>query len=292
MCVILACGPGVPLPPPEHIVNANLDNPHGWGVSINLPKACRVHRGLSPVGTCRRCRSRSQVAVMRGFDTGALLDAVDRLEALRTPASSLVVHCRIGTGGTNTLDNTHPFPITDKLALFHNGIFSEATVPTETNPKKPDSYHLANAIAPAVRHNPSWIHAPLFTTWLDALCRQPAYQSKVLLLDAVYGQVLYNRTAWVDGGDGRLYSNDGPLWRWIEQTGPSPSVDWVNEDIGTAGYAFDPFDDETSDLGFATWKDDHGRYSQRRRLEDLEEEAEAAFMRENEDLVACVRGYG
>ena len=53
---------------------------------------------------------------------------------------SLVIHCRIGTGGTNSKKNTHPYPITndinklhstfivDNIGIAHNGIISDYNI--------------------------------------------------------------------------------------------------------------------------------------------------------------------
>ncbi len=269
MCVILNSGPGIKTAPVEHLVASNTANPHGWGVAISLPVPCESHRAKGPIGACAKCREVSSVLMTRGFDTGGLLDAVARVDALRTPLSSLVVHCRIATGGDISLGNTHPFEVTDKVLLFHNGIFSEQAIPTTLDPSKPDSYHLAKAIAPEVSADPLRIISDAFTEDLNALC-VTGYPSKVLLLDAVYGSVRFNQNAWVDGGEGRQYSNAGPLFGigdyetdedfWADQEDSSDYVDYK--------------DLEDSHSEWATWKDDI------RLFEDLEEEARYAHRRE------------
>jgi hypothetical protein len=98
---------------------------------------------------------------------------------------------------------------------------------------------------------------------MDDLCKA-GYPSKVLLLDAVCGNVLYNRDAWIEGGDGRLYSNEGPLFDPYDyQTDEEfwkVHPEWLSE----------AEDDES----WATWKDDV------RRNETLIEDAEWEDLRE------------
>jgi hypothetical protein len=257
MCVIMSGGPGIAPPPNGHLIRANKENPHGWGVSINIPNKCRKHNDFGPVGTCPECRNLSEIAHIRGFSTEELIDAVARLELLRTPLSSMVVHCRIATGGTITTENIHPFYVSDTLDLFHNGIFSEEAIPTVSDPKRPDSYHLARLIAPVLAQDYAWLHSVPFTEWMNALCTS-GYPSKVLLHDAVYGPVLYNRNAWCDGGEGRLYSNEGPLY--------DPYDYQTDEDFWKENPEFTA---ELDELSFETWKDEIRRQEAQEILANL-----------------------
>jgi hypothetical protein len=202
MCIILAIPPGTPIPLPEHLERSNVNNPHGWGVSINLPVACATHacQASPPVPGCARCVLQSSLVIARGFDTESLIAAVDDLQAMRkqNPLSAMVVHCRIATSGAVNLDNTHPFEVNWRLLLFHNGIFPEALVPI-TNPSRPDTWHLAREMFYDFFEN----GAPDY--WLEQLCKKS--HSKVALLDSMNGISLYNDATWVPGGDGRWYSN-------------------------------------------------------------------------------------
>jgi hypothetical protein len=233
MCVIMSSGPGVPAPPYDHLVNANEANPHGWGVAVNLPKACKMHsRSMStlrpegqPSVSCKACRVLSTVLVERGFTTEELIVSVNDAEALRTtnPLASLVVHTRIATGTPVTIANTHPFEVTETLQLFHNGIFSELALPV-TDKLKPDSWHLAQLIKPHILTQASYFLAGPFKQWLDEFCKV-GYSNKILLLDAVSGSAIYNESAWVNGLEGRLYSNSTPMeipWE--------PIIDYTRKD--------------------------------------------------------------
>lgn len=232
MCVIMSSTPGVPAPPVEHLENANDHNPHGWGVAVNLPALCAKHRPHGKrVVSCHDCRQLSEVVVERGFNTDDLIQSVRNAELLREQnrMASLVIHARIATGGGVNLNNTHPFAVNDKIVLFHNGIFPEKLVPI-TNPKKPDSWHVAQMVKPVLDVDPARFLAKDFRAWMDALCQES--HSKVVLLDAIAGPVLYNVPLWVDGLEGRNYSNSTPMeepWSYTYFQTKAPKDDFDDE---------------------------------------------------------------
>jgi hypothetical protein len=172
--------------------------------------------------------------------------------------------------------------VTDKLVLFHNGIFHEEAIPTVSEPHRPDSYHLAKILTPYLEKAHSWLLDPAFIACMDELCKE-GYPSKVCLLDAVYGPVLYNRAAWVDGGEGRLYSNGGPLFDPYDYKEYGTEEDWwaKNGDYEDIGPEWS--DDPAYDDG-RTWKDDV------KRLEDLKEEAAYAHEMDEWRMLAHLRG--
>jgi len=60
-------------------------------------------------------------------------------ERTKTP---IFIHARIGTSGTNDLKNVHPFKITKKLVMMHNGIISYPKLFTQES----DTRHLVRFI--------------------------------------------------------------------------------------------------------------------------------------------------
>lgn len=116
MCIIAVKKPGVPFPSEETIENMWYSNPDGAGIMYT--------------------DGSNRVTIDKGYMT--LKEFTARLEALRTEIDvdkeAVVFHFRIGTSGGNVAQNTHPFPISNrvkdlrslrtrtKIGIAHNGI--------------------------------------------------------------------------------------------------------------------------------------------------------------------------
>ena len=117
MCIICIKEKNVNLPTTETIENMWYNNADGAGVMYPTTKGVQIRKGFM---------------TLKAFKKG--------LEAIRkeidTTATPMILHFRIGTHGGDTAENTHPFPISDKLPLLqskrltvplavaHNGIIS------------------------------------------------------------------------------------------------------------------------------------------------------------------------
>lgn len=101
MCVIIYSPNGVI--PNAHLSQSLSCNPDGWGYTFYSAKQKRViaRHGMTPAEFWKAWQA----------------------DAKARKGRPTVFHSRIGTSGTKTTDNCHPFPIDNHdLWLFHNGI--------------------------------------------------------------------------------------------------------------------------------------------------------------------------
>ena len=112
MCVIV-------LKPVGHTLSAEIinrsytANPQGWGLAWWKPAVTK---------TRKRAASKAAWYYCRGLDRVSLIDAC--AEYLREDSVALL-HCRIASKGSVSLENTHPFPMTRHGGLLmHNGTLS------------------------------------------------------------------------------------------------------------------------------------------------------------------------
>ena len=119
MCVIIAKNKSDRLPTKAELTNCFKRNPDGAGFMYTYNGKVVIDKGYM---TEKSFLNRYE-HLLKKFD-----DFKDK---------SLVIHCRIGTAGTNTAQNTHPYPVTSSLkrlhktyttcnlGIAHNGIISK-----------------------------------------------------------------------------------------------------------------------------------------------------------------------
>ena len=119
MCVIIAKDKNDRLPTKSELYNCYRYNPDGAGFMYTLNNRVIIDKGYM---TYKEFEKRYNY-LLRRFDN--------------FKNKALVIHCRIGTAGSNTPQNTHPYPITSdinklhstyirsKIGIAHNGIISE-----------------------------------------------------------------------------------------------------------------------------------------------------------------------
>lgn len=117
MCIIVVKEKGQEMPNNEILENCFERNPDGAGIMYN---------------------DKDRVIIKKGFmNVKELEKELEKIEDIKN--KGLVIHFRIGTSGTNSAGNTHPYEITKKfwnykkldsacdLAVAHNGIISKYT---------------------------------------------------------------------------------------------------------------------------------------------------------------------
>lgn len=182
MCLIIANPSGI-LPPDEYIINGFENNGDGWGVMWT--DGLRIH-------------------VEKGFDLQTLLPAVDALAG-----HPYVIHFRFATHGLRSRDNLHPFKLTKRLYMAHNGILD---VP-ELDHTKSDTWHFAQLLKPVLAKDPSLLQSDHFLSYLG---KTIGSGNKLAFLD-VQGRVsIVNRERGVTE-DGIWYSNSYSLYAssWV-----------------------------------------------------------------------------
>lgn len=110
---------------------------------------------------------KGKVVIDKGFMT--FNDLKKHLEVLYKKYNnfknkSLVIHCRIGTSGTNTKENTHPYCISDDfkelhktkvlcdLGMVHNGIITDYTPLDNVNNTNDTQEFIMKYISPIYKH--------------------------------------------------------------------------------------------------------------------------------------------
>jgi predicted glutamine amidotransferase len=105
MCMLCVVPPNV-IPSRSKLENSALNNPHGFGYAIAVPKERRIHTFTT-------------------MDADACINKFieDRSKYLEGYA---VWHARYATHGSNTVDNCHPFKVgnDEQTYLAHNGILN------------------------------------------------------------------------------------------------------------------------------------------------------------------------
>lgn len=101
-------------------------------------------------------------------------------------------HARMQTHGDIDLDNCHPYKVTDKLWMAHNGILSSGN---DNDPKKSDTWHfIHNVIEPALAYDPDRLMRPEYQAFLGDLIGS---SNKFGFMDAYGNAVIVNRSAGV-----------------------------------------------------------------------------------------------
>jgi predicted glutamine amidotransferase len=179
MCVIIYKPKGVTLSL-STVLRAYQRNDDGWGI------VARTQDGLD---------------VRRGFGRDADEELLDAFDALR--AHELVLHCRIATAGERDLRNTHPFPVSEGLFMFHNGTVN---VDCSADLTMCDSFHLARQLGETLGAEASLaLREPEYAKALGAYAKT----SKLVFVDSD-GIVIVNESLGV-WKDGCWHSNDSAL---------------------------------------------------------------------------------
>ncbi len=103
MCMLCVVPPNV-IPSREKLENSALNNPHGFGFAIVIPKEKRIHAER----TMNADTSINRFIEMRG----------------KYPEGYAMWHARFATHGSTTVENCHPFRVGGdrKTYLAHNGV--------------------------------------------------------------------------------------------------------------------------------------------------------------------------
>lgn len=129
MCMLCVVPPNV-IPSRDKLENSALNNPHGFGYAIAIPKEKRIHT----------FRSMNADECINKFvdDRGKYLEGY------------AIWHARYATHGSNTLDNCHPFMVgKDKDSyLAHNGIIN--VVETRQKDERSDTRIFAEELLPSI----------------------------------------------------------------------------------------------------------------------------------------------
>lgn len=128
MCMLCVVPPNV-LPERGKLENSALNNPHGFGYAIAVPKENRIHtfRSMNP-DECINKFLQDRAVYPEGY---------------------AIWHARFATHGSNTLENCHPFMVgkDEHTYLAHNGILSVVEDPKDD---KSDTRIFAENLLPAI----------------------------------------------------------------------------------------------------------------------------------------------
>ena len=101
-------------------------------------------------------------------------------------------HARMQTHGDIDLDNWHPYKVTDKIWMAHNGILSSGN---DNDPKKSDTWHfIHNVIEPVLAYDPDRLMRPEYQAFLGDLIGST---NKFGFMNAHGNAVIINRSAGV-----------------------------------------------------------------------------------------------
>lgn len=141
-------------------------------------------------------RRNSNLIAEKGFFTfESFWDAYERYER-----EVAVIHFRIKTHGNKDADMCHPFKITDKLYVAHNGIID---ISTEDDKSKSDTWHFNELVLkPELAVDPSPLYRPSFQFLLGSTIGH----SKLAFLDSRGKTVIINKDKGTMEGD-VWYSN-------------------------------------------------------------------------------------
>lgn len=156
-----------------------------------------------------------KVVISKGYMVRDEFMAAYKKAAEENPASTFLIHFRIKTAGSTTVDNTHPFPVPTG-ALIHNGHFftpSNSAGPSDTN-------IFAEGIGKLLKSKTEWFLSK------DKVEKLIGRGSKVALLFDDGDHLILNESAgaW---DDSVWYSN-----AWVANTGKT----WTGYGPNSRGY--------------------------------------------------------
>lgn len=150
----------------------------------------------NPDGAGFVIRQKSSLITEKGFFTfDAFWDAYERYAR-----EVAVIHFRIKTHGNKDADMCHPFRITDKLYVAHNGIID---ISTESDRSKSDTWHFTELVLkPELVPDPAALYRPSFQFLLGSTIGH----SKLAFIDSCGKTVIINKDKGTMEGD-VWYSN-------------------------------------------------------------------------------------
>lgn len=138
----------------------------------------------------------NHLRVIHGFDLEKLIGTVD---AAQTLENELFVHLRFATHGDISLNNVHPFRITDDILMAHNGVIDIARQDRSYS----DTAVFCDLIRPMLASNSELI----FNTGFHELVRRYIGDSRIVFLHSSGKSVIINQS-------------DGIQWQglWLSNT--------------------------------------------------------------------------
>tara|TARA_Y100001973_G_scaffold106779_1_gene187531 strand:- start:9097 stop:9858 length:762 start_codon:yes stop_codon:yes gene_type:complete len=178
MCLAIYKAKGAQVPY-NHLKNAFERNPHGAGFAYVNPKD-----------------KHQKVHIRKGFFT------FDEFMDAYRPHShkACAIHFRFATKGAKTKENCHPFKLTKKHAMIHNGTMQRVLCKNGGS----DSSNFADRIlGPIIQQNPNFIH----TKHGQKIINLAIGESKVVVLDHTGSATIFNEHKGHWKGD-IWYSNE------------------------------------------------------------------------------------
>lgn len=185
MCMLCVVPPNV-IPSREKLENSALNNPHGFGFAIVIPREKRIHVER----TMNADTSINRFIEMRG----------------KYPEGYAMWHARFATHGTTTVDNCHPFKVgkDSHTYLAHNGILPIIEPQGDT---RSDTRIFAEDLLPSIGGV-----ASLDNVQISNLIEDFTTGSKVCILtvhpDAKYQCYLFHKEKGWEDDSGVWWSND------------------------------------------------------------------------------------
>jgi hypothetical protein len=104
-----------------------------------------------------------------------------------------LIHARMTTHGATDLENCHPYVVTGRVALMHNGVLSMGN---SWDKEKSDTWHFVrNIVAPAIAHNPELLHDENWQKYMGAIIGS---SNRVAMMDNRGRAVIINRATGVE----------------------------------------------------------------------------------------------
>lgn len=185
MCMLCVVPPHV-IPAREKLENSALNNPHGFGFAIVIPKEKRIHSERT-----------------MNADT-----SINRFLEMRAkyPEGYAMWHARFATHGSTTVDNCHPFKVGNdsQTYLAHNGVLP---IIEPKGDKRSDTRIFAEDLLPAIGGVAS-LDNPQVSNLIDDFTTG----SKVCVLTvdprAKYQCYLFHKEKGFEDNSGVWWSND------------------------------------------------------------------------------------
>lgn len=117
------------------------------------------------------------------------------IESLPQDDRPLALHFRMRTHGAIDLDNAHPYPVTQGVALIHNGVLQHGN---KADPTKSDTWHYARSIEAQLQHAPALLHNQ---AWRDLVERDIGGNNRFVLMDGTGAMYILNRDSGYEKGD-------------------------------------------------------------------------------------------
>ena len=176
MCIAIANLKGMPLSR-AHFMNAWDNNSHGGGLCYVEGGVLKLHHELTDK------------------------EALYAIYSDKVRKSNVLLHMRITSKGSKTLDNCHPFPVTPDLALIHNGTIMNSKLTIEG--QESDTSAFASLLG---NMPPDFLEYPDLVSLLENFIGS----SKIALMDSSGNFHFLNKngpSAFVDKTTGNWFSN-------------------------------------------------------------------------------------